>query len=436
MQVSVETTQGLERTLTISVAAEVFEKEFDGRIRQLSKTQRVDGFRPGKVPASVIMKRFGPAVENEVAGEVMQRNFFEAVVAEKLNPAGAPKVEPKARKKGEEFVFTATFEVYPEVTLADLAELTVEKETAEVTEADLDKMIETLRKQHATWSEVETDSVDGNQVTVDFEGSIDGEVFEGGKAEGFQIELGSGRMIPGFESGIVGNKAGSEFSIEVNFPEEYHAENLKGKAATFAIKLIKVEEQILPEITEEFVKKFGVESGELETLKGDVKQNMQRELDQVLKNGVKDVVLTALVEGNELEVPNALVESEVEVLRKQAMERYAQQMDPNNLPELPAELFKEQAVKRVKVGLLLGEVIKTNELKVDQEKVSSLIETAASAYENPAEVVEYYKNNKEMMQNMENVALEEQAVDFIIEKAKVSEVNKSFDEVMNKTAAQ
>ena len=436
MQVSVETTQGLERTLTISVAAEVFEKEFDGRIRQLSKTQRVDGFRPGKVPASVIMKRFGPAVENEVAGEVMQRNFFEAVVAEKLNPAGAPKVEPKARKKGEEFVFTATFEVYPEVTLADLAELTVEKETAEVTEADLDKMIETLRKQHATWSEVETDSVDGNQVTVDFEGSIDGEVFEGGKAEGFQIELGSGRMILGFESGIVGNIAGSEFSIELNFPEEYHAENLKGKAATFAIKLIKVEEQILPEITEEFVKKFGVESGELETLKGDVKQNMQRELDQVLKNGVKDVVLTALVEGNELEVPNALVESEVEVLRKQAMERYAQQMDPNNLPELPAELFKEQAVKRVKVGLLLGEVIKTNELKVDQEKVSSLIETAASAYENPAEVVEYYKNNKEMMQNMENVALEEQAVDFIIEKAKVSEVNKSFDEVMNKTAAQ
>lgn len=436
MQVSVEASQGLERTLTISVAAEVFEKEFESRIRQLSKTQRVDGFRPGKVPASVIMKRFGGAVENEVAGEVMQRNFFEAIMAEKLNPAGAPKVEPKARKKGEEFVFTATFEVYPEVALNDLAELTVEKETAEVTDADLDKMIDTLRQQHATWNEVETESVDGHQVTVDFEGSIDGEVFEGGKAEGFQIVLGSGRMIPGFESGILGNKAGSEFSIDVNFPEEYHAENLKGKAAQFAIKLTKVEEQILPEITEEFVKKFGVESGDIEALKVDVKQNMQRELTQVLKNSAKDVVLTALVEGNEIEVPKALVEGEVDVLRKQAMERYAQQMDPNNLPELPAELFSEQAVKRVKVGLLLGEVIKANELKVEQEKVTALIETAASAYENPAEVIEYYKNNKEMMQNMENVALEEQAVDFIIEKAKVSEVNKSFDEVMNKTAAQ
>jgi len=436
MQVSVEASKGLERTLTITVAAEVFEKEFESRIRQLSKTQRVDGFRPGKVPASVIMKRFGAAVENEVAGEVMQRNFFDAIMAEKLNPAGAPQVAPKARQKGEEFVFTATFEVYPEVALADLAELTVETETAEVTEADLEKMIETLRKQHGEWSDVETEAVDGNQVTVDFEGSIDGEVFEGGKAEAFQIVLGSGRMIPGFESGILGNKVGSEFNIEVNFPEEYHAENLKGKAATFAIKLTKVEEQTLPEITEEFVKKFGVESGDIEQLKTDVKNNMQRELEQVLKNGVKDVVLTALVEGNELEVPKALVDGEVDVLRKQAMERYAQQMDPSNLPELPAELFTEQAVKRVKVGLLLGEVIKTNELKVDQDKVTSLIESSASAYENPTEVIEYYKNNKEMMQNMENVALEEQAVDFIIEKAKVSEVNKSFDDVMNKTAAQ
>ncbi|WP_022939772.1 trigger factor [Psychromonas hadalis] len=436
MQVSVEASQGLERTLTITVAAEQFEKEFDGRIRQLSKTQRVDGFRPGKVPVSVIKKRFGAAIENEVAGEVMQRNFFEAIVAEKLNPAGAPKVAPKARKKGEEFTFTATFEVYPDVKLAELAELTLEKETAEVTDADLDKMLDTLRKQHATWSDVEVDSVDGNQVTVDFEGSIDGEVFEGGKAEGFQIVLGSGRMIPGFESGIVGNKVGSEFTLDVNFPEDYHAENLKGKAAQFVIKLTKVEEQILPEITEEFVKKFGVESGDIEALKTDVKQNMQRELEQVLKNSAKDVVLTALVAGNEIEVPKALIEGEVTILRKQAMERYGKQMDPKNLPELPAELFAEQAEKRVKVGLLLGEVIKGNELKVDQDKVTALIESAASAYENPTEVIEYYKNNKEMMQNMENVALEEQAVDFIIEKAKVSEVNKSFDDVMNKMAAQ
>lgn len=435
MQVSVESTQGLERTLTITVAADVFEKEYDGRIRHLSKTQRVDGFRPGKVPASVIAKRFGGAIEQEVAGEVMQRHFFEAIVAEKLNPAGAPKVAPKARKKGEEFVFTATFEVYPEVTLAALDTLSVDKESAEVTDEDLDKMLVTLQKQRATWTSVKRKSIKEDQVTLDFEGTIDGEVFEGGKAEAFQIVLGSGRMIPGFEKGIIGKKAGEEFTIDVNFPDDYHAENLKGKAAQFAIKLNTVEKQVLPEITPEFVKEFGVESGELESLKTDVKQNMSRELEKTLKNIVKDSVLASLVEANEVEVPKALVASEVDVLRKQAIERYGKQMDPKNMPELPAELFTEQAEKRVKVGLLLGEVIKVNELKVDQDKVTALIESAASAYENPIEVVEYYKNNKEMMQNMENVALEEQAIDFIIEKAKVTEISKSFDEIMNKAVA-
>jgi len=435
MQVSVESTKGLERVLTITVAAEAFDKVFDERLRHLSKTQRVDGFRPGKVPVSVIAKRFGAAIEQEVGGDIMQRNFYDAVIAEKLNPAGAPAVAPLARKKGEDFVFTATFEVYPEVALKGLDTLKVETITAEIEDKDLDNMLVTLQKQHAEWKEVKRKSKKNDQVTVDFEGSIDGEVFEGGKAEGFQIVLGSERMIPGFEKGIIGHKTGEEFDIEVTFPEDYHAEQLKGKTATFAINLTKVENQILPEMTEEFVKKFGVETGDLETLKADVKKNMQRELDQVLKNTAKDNVLTALVESNEVEVPKALVDGEVNVLRKQAMERYGQQMDPKNLPELPAELFTEQAEKRVKVGLLLGEVIKTNELAVDPAKVTELIETAASSYENPAEVVEYYKNNKELMQNMENVALEEQAVDFVIAQAKVKAVKKSFDDVMNKPAA-
>ncbi len=354
MQVSVEATQGLERTLNITVPADVFEKEYDSRIRHLSKTQRVDGFRPGKVPASVIAKRFGAAIEQEVAGEIMQRHFFEAVVAEKLNPAGAPQVAPQPRKKGEDFTFTATFEVYPEVTLAALEELAVEKESAEITDEDLDKMITTLRKQHATWTAVDREAANDDQVKLDFEGSIDGEVFEGGKAENFEIVLGSGRMIPGFEDGLLGHKAGEEFTIDVNFPEEYHAENLKGKAAQFAIKLNAVEEQVLPEMTADFVKKFGVESGELEDLKADVKKNMARELEQTLKNSVKDNVLTALVEANDIDVPKALVDGEVDVLRKQAVERYGQQMDPKNMPELPAELFTEQAEKRVKVGLVLG----------------------------------------------------------------------------------
>ena len=435
MQVSIEAKEGLERVLTITVDAAQFDKEFDSRVRQLCKSQRVDGFRAGKVPASVIVKRFGPSVDHEVGGALMERNFYEAIIAEKLNPAGAPTVNPLPRAKGEDFVFTATIEVYPEVAVSALEELNIENVTAEIQDEDLNKMIDTLRKQHATWNDVERESADSDRATINFVGSVDGEEFEGGKAEAFQIELGSERMIPGFESGILGHAAGSEFTIDVKFPDEYQAEQLAGKEAQFAITLTKVEEQVLPELTEEFVKKFGVESGDIDALRSDVKNNMQRELTQVLKNGTKDVVLNALVENNEVLVPKALVASEVDVLRKQALEKYGKQMDTKNMPELPAELFSEQAEKRVKVGLLLGEVIKSNEITVSEEKVTALIESASSAYENPAEVVEYYKNNKEMMQNMENVALEEQAVELIIERANITDVSKSFDEVMNKTVA-
>ncbi|MCE0557586.1 MULTISPECIES: trigger factor [unclassified Motilimonas] len=435
MQASVETTQGLERRLTITVPGENFDKELNSRLSQLAKTQRIDGFRPGKVPAKVIQKRFGAAVSNEVAGELMQRNFFEAIMAEKLNPAGAPALEPSERKAGEDFTFVATFEVYPEVALGDFAALEVEKKTATVTDADLDNMLVTLQKQHATWVEVDAPAADENQATIDFVGTIDGEEFDGGKAEGFKLAIGAGRMIPGFEDGVKGKKAGESFDIDVTFPEEYHAENLKGKAAKFAITLSKVEALELPEINEEFVKKFGVESGDIEALKAEVKKNMTRELEQTLKNSVKEQVLDAVVKANEIDVPKSLVASEVDVLRQQAMQRFGGQMDPKNMPELPAELFEEQAVRRVKVGLLLGEVIRSNELKVDEARVDAIIENAASAYEDPAEVVAYYKGNKEALQNIQNVALEEQAVEFILEKAKVVEKETTFDEVMNKAAA-
>ncbi|MCE2570123.1 trigger factor [Motilimonas eburnea] len=435
MQASVETTQGLERRLTITVPGENFDKELDSRLRQLAKTQRIDGFRPGKVPAKVIKKRFGAAVSNEVAGELMQRNFFEAIMAEKLNPAGAPAFTPNERKEGDDFTFVATFEVYPEVALGDFSALEVEKKVASVTDADLDNMLVTLQKQHATWAEVDTAADDENQVTIDFVGSIDGEEFDGGKAEGFKLAIGSGRMIPGFEEGVKGKKAGESFEIDVTFPEDYHAENLKGKAAKFAITVSKVEALELPEVNEEFVKKFGVASGDLEELKAEVKKNMARELEQTLKNTVKEQVLDAVVNANEIDVPKALVANEVDVLRQQAMQRFGGQVDPKNMPELPAELFEEQAVRRVKVGLLLGEVIRSNELKVDEARVDAIIENAASAYEDPAEVVAYYKGNKEALQNIQNVALEEQAVDFVLEKAKVVEKEATFDEVMNKAAA-
>ena len=429
MQVSVETTQGLERRLTITVPAENVETEVKKRLQQLSKTQRIDGFRAGKVPVSVINKRFGPAVRQEVAGEVMQRNYIEAIVAEKINPAGAPSFAPKSLEAGKDLEFSATFEVYPEVEVQGLDKIAVEKPAVTVTDEDLANMLETLRKQHASWADVDTAAGENDRVTVDFVGTIDGEVFEGGKAEDFPLELGQGRMIPGFEDNIVGKKAGEEVVADVTFPDDYHAENLKGKAAQFTITVKKVEAQELPELSEEFATKFGVTEGGVDALKEEVKKNMTRELDQAVKASVKDQAIKGLLANNEIEVPKALVDQEVDALRQQAAQRFGG--DAQNMPELPAELFHEQAVTRVKTGLLLGEVIKANEIKVDDAKVEALIATVASAYEDPTEVVEYYKGNDQLMQQMRNVAMEEQAVEAILAKAVVTDVEKAFDDIMN-----
>jgi trigger factor len=431
MQVSVETIQGLERRLTISVPAETVDVEVKNRLRQVSKTQRIDGFRPGKVPASVIQKRFGKSVRQEVAGEIMQRHFVDAIIAEKINPAGRPSFVAKSNEAGKALEFEATFEIYPEVELKDLEKIAVERPDVEVNDADLDEMFETLQKQHQTWKENKRITKKGDKLTLDFNGRVDGEEFEGGKAEGFELELGAGRMIPGFEKEITGMKVGEEKTIKVTFPEDYHAENLKGKEAEFDIVVHKTEGSVLPKVDEEFAKLFGIEEGGVDALREEVSKNMTRELTQAVKAKVKEQVIEGLLAGHEVGLPSALVAQEVDVLRQQAMQRFQGQMDPKNLPELPSEMFKEQAERRVKIGLLLGEVIKVNELKVDTAKVDELIATAASAYEDPKEVIEYYANNKELMQQMQNVALEEQAVEFLVEKADVSSKKASFKDIMN-----
>lgn len=433
MQVSVETTQGLERRLTISVPAEQIENTVKEALKSEAKKARIPGFRPGKVPVSVINKRYGKAIRQDITGEVMQRNFIEAIIAEKLNPAGAPTFVA-GDTDAESFKFVATFEIYPEVELKGLEAINVEQPTSEVTDADVDTMIETLRKQHATFEAVEREAAVGDKAKINFVGSIDGEEFEGGKAEDFELELGSGRMIPGFESGVEGHKAGEEFDIEVTFPEDYHAENLKGKVANFVITLNEVLAANLPEVNDEFAQLFGVTDGGLEALKAEIRKNMGRELEQALKANVKEQVLNGLLEQNEIELPKPLIDGEVEVLRKQAMQRFGDQAA--NMPELPADLFTEQAERRVKVGLLLGEVIKTNELKAEDDRVQSLIASMASAYEDPSEVVAYYNGNEEMMQNMRNVALEEQAVEALLKTAKLTEKAVNFEEFMNKATQQ
>ena len=432
MQVSVETTQGLERRLTITVPAESVDNAVKSRLQQLAKTQRINGFRPGKVPVSVIKKRYGQAVRQEVAGDVMQQNFYQAIVQEKINPAGMPSFELTKDQDGEDLEFVAKFEVYPEVEVKGVDDIEIEKTVVEIADEDLDNMLETLQKQHGEWKEVKRKARKDDRMVIDFVGTIDGEEFDGGKAEDFTLELGKDRMIPGFEKPLVGAKKGEEVIVDVTFPEDYHAEALKGKEAQFTVNVKKVEGLTLPKVDEEFAKLFGIEDGDVEALKAEVRKNMERELGQTLKTQLKEEVIAKLLEKNELDLPAALVEQEVNALREQAKQRFSQQGGGQNLPDLPADLFKDNAQRRVSIGLLLGEIIKQNDLKADQEKVDSLIETMASAYEDPQEVVDYYKNNQELMQQMQNVALEEQAIEWVVGQAKVTEVNKPFDEVMNK----
>ena len=322
--------------------------------------------------------------------------------------------------------------MYPEVELKGLENIKVEKPVVEISEADIDKMVEVLRKQQATWTESQDAAKAEDRVTIDFVGSVDGEAFEGGKAEDFVLFMGQGRMIPGFEEGIVGHKAGEKFTIDVTFPAEYHAENLKGKAAKFDITLKKVEVMVLPELTDEFVAKFGPNTKSVADLRNEIRKNMQRELKNALVTRVKTQVIDGLVEQNQIDVPSSAVEQEIEVLRQQAAQRFGG--NAQQAAQLPRELFEEQAKRRVLVGLLLSQVIASNELKADEERVKAMIEDIASAYEQPADVVAYYSKNNELMNNIRNVVLEEQAVEAVLAKAQVTEKAATFDEIMNPQA--
>ncbi len=429
---TIETTQGLERRVSITVPAENVKTAVREETKRAAKNVRVDGFRKGHVPAQIVEKRFGASIRQDVLNDLLPRHFFDLMFKEKVNLAGRPTFAIEKFEDGQDLVFTATFEVYPEVELKGLENIKVEKPTVEITEADVDNMVNVLRKQQATWSESKDAAKAEDRVTIDFVGSVDGEEFEGGKATDFVLAMGQGRMIPGFEDGIVGHKAGEQFDIDVTFPAEYHAENLKGKAAKFAITLKKVEVQVLPELTDEFVAKFGPNTKTVDDLRAEIRKNMQRELKNALVARVKQQVIDGLIAENAIEVPVSAVDEEIEVLRKQAAQRFGG--NAQQTAQLPRELFEEQAKRRVQVGLLFSAVIKANELKADEDLVKAMIADIASAYEQPAEVVEYYSKNNELMGNVRNVVLEEQAVNAVLAKAQVTEKSASFDEIMNPKA--
>lgn len=429
---TIETTQGLERRVTITIPATEVETAVREELKRAARNVRVDGFRKGKVPAQIVEKRFGASIRQDVLNDLLPRHFFDLAFKEKVNLAGRPTFAVESYEDGKDVVFTATFEVYPEVELKGLENIKVEKPVVEITEKDVDNMVDVLRKQQATWAESAETAKADDRVTIDFVGSVDGEEFEGGKASDFVLAMGQGRMIPGFENGIMGKKAGEQFDINVKFPEEYHAENLKGKDAKFAITLKKVENQVLPELTDEFVTKFGPNTKTVADLRAEIQKNMERELKNALTSRVKQQVIDGLIAENALEVPTAAVDQEIEVLREQAAQRFGG--NAQQAAQLPRELFEEQAKRRVQVGLLFSAVIKANELTADEERVKAMIADIASAYEQPAEVVEFYAKNAELTNNVRNVVLEEQAVDAVLAKAQVTEKKASFDEIMNPKA--
>ncbi|MWN31760.1 MULTISPECIES: trigger factor [unclassified Gilliamella] len=433
MQVSVETTQGLGRRLSITIKAEDITKAVDKELINTAKKVRIDGFRKGKVPLKIVEQRYGASILQDALSDLMQRNFVEAIIQEKLNPAGVPTYTPKEYKNGEDYTFTVEFEVYPEIKVENLDKIEVEKPVAEVADADVETMIETLRKQQGTWKIVDEVAKEQNRVTLDFLGKVDGVEFEGGKADDFALVLGQGRMIPGFEDAIIGHKTGDQFDINVTFPEDYHAENLKGKPAIFAATLKKVEELELPELTEKVIKRFGIVDGSIESLRAEVRKNMTRELNTTIRNKIKVQAIDGLVKNNEIDIPSALVDREVDVLRQQAVSRFGGNVKQNI--ELPKELFEAEAKKRVATGLLFSEIIESNKLTADESRVQALIDEIATAYEDPKEVLEYYRKDKKAMDNIRSVALEDQVVDLLLASAKVTEKNYSFSELMNQQIA-
>ena len=432
MQVSVENTSALERRMTIAVPAERVENEVNKRLQQTAKRAKVAGFRPGKVPMSVIRQRFEADARQEAFGDLVQASFYEAIVEQKLNPAGAPAVEPKSFEKGKDLEFVATFEVFPEFTVAGLESISVERLSAEVADADLDNMLEVLRKQNTRFEAVERAAQNDDQVNIDFVGKVDGEVFAGGSAKGTQLVLGSGRMIPGFEDGLVGAKAGEERVVNVTFPEDYQNLDLAGKAAEFTITVNSVSAPVLPELNEEFFAQFGIKESTLEGFRAEVRKNMERELRQAIKTKVKNQVMDGLLAANPIEVPKALLENEVNRLRVQAVQQFGGNIKPE---QLPAELFEEQAKRRVVLGLIVAEVVKQFELKPDDAKVREMIEEMASAYQEPEQVIAWYYKNDQQLNEVRSVVLEEQVVDTVLQKATVTDKSVSYEDAVKPAQA-
>ncbi len=431
MQVVLESPSALERQFTITIPTTDIEIEFEEKLAETAKRVRIDGFRPGKVPTKVIRQRYGQAIRQEIASDLIEKSLGQALSEHNIKPIGQPKIDDLQFEEGSDFTFKATFEVFPELDPALVDGDDIEQIKCKIGAADVKEMVATLREQRKGWKEsARAASKNGDRVTIDFEGSLEGEAFEGGNGKDHALVLGSGSMVPGFEDGIVGMKKGDARDVEVTFPEEYHAENLKGKTVLFKIAVTKLERGELPTVDEEFIKTFGVESGDEKDFKEEIKDQMTRELSMSLKNMNKTKIFDVLLEKNlDTPVPESAVKSEINTLKQQAAERFSggKQFDPNQLPD---ELFKEQAERRVRLGILLGATVKKLELQADADRVRALVDEMATAYDDPEQVVNFYYSNNENMKQIEALAVEEQVAAKLLESAKAKTINMSYADVM------
>ena len=429
MQVSIESSTGLERQLKIGVPADRIESEVAQRLQKATKTVSIKGFRKGKVPLKVVKQQFGKGVRQEVVGEIVNSSFYEAIAQEKLQPVGQPRIDDIKDTEGQDLEFLAVFEVYPEVALADLSKVSITRPVTDLSDADVAKMIDVLRDQQATFDASGKPAVEGDKLNIDYVGTKGGEEFAGGKAEAQDLVLGSNSMIPGFEDALVGANAGDKKALKLKFPKDYHAEELKGAKVEFAVVVNSVSSKQLPEMNDEFFKLYGVDAGGEETFREDVKNNMERELRNAVRSKVKNRVMNQLFDLNKVELPAMLVNNEITQLKQQMVQQFGggQQID---LSMLPDDMFRVKAERRASLGVIVSEIVKVEELTPDEDSVRERINVIASTYEQPKEVVDYYYSQQQLLSSVEAVVLEDQVTELVLSKAKVADEICSYEDAV------
>ncbi|HSW69568.1 MAG TPA: trigger factor [Gammaproteobacteria bacterium] len=427
MQVSVEAPSKLERRLTVVVPAEKLNEVFDKRISRLAKNAKIDGFRPGKAPLKVIQQRYGDTARQEALSEVIQSSLNDALNQEKLSPVSVPRVEPRMIMPDQPLEYVATFEIMPIIENFHFELKTLEKEIAAITDQDIQRVLDHLRAQHTTWKKIDRAAQEKDQVMIDFLGSIDGVPFAGGQAHDYAIILGSKTMLPGFEEGLLGMKAGEEKTIQIIFPENYFSAAVAGKTADFTLKMLTVKEPELPEMNEVFIKKLGIKSGELSDLQAEIRKNLERELEKVIQSKLKNQVFDKLLEQNTLEIPTALIEREASRIHDEIHPHHEHE---HSHTDAEMAQFNEMAKRNVALGLLVAEVIKIHKISADKERIQVYLSKLSSAYENPAEVMDWYAKNKRAYAEIEMQILEEQVVDLLLKDVQITEKMLSYEDLI------